>query len=93
MLSRMSTNYSVDLATRVEPCIFGGNPDCSQCGCASSSGLHWLKDLHLGPLKVEHIAYGSAAVGEFMGRFRKEYRKQPRWSPRPSQLVTIDKPS
>jgi hypothetical protein len=38
MFARMSTNYSADLSTRVEPCIFGGNPDCSQCGCAISSG-------------------------------------------------------
>jgi len=30
MFARMSTNYSADLQTRVEPCIFGGTPDCSQ---------------------------------------------------------------
>src|SRR5438045_498447 len=28
MFSKMSTNYSADLSTRVEPCIFGGDPDC-----------------------------------------------------------------
>src|SRR5256885_3509004 len=51
MFSRMSTNYSADLSTRVEPCIFGGDPDCAQCGCAISSGLHWLKEIPLaGPL-------------------------------------------
>jgi sulfatase maturation enzyme AslB (radical SAM superfamily) len=22
---------------------FGGTPDCSQCGCAASSGLHWIR--------------------------------------------------
>jgi hypothetical protein len=65
----MSTNYSADLATRVEPCIFGGNPDCSQCGCAISSGLHWFKDFRLaGFLKIEHIARTSVAVGSAIGR-------------------------
>jgi len=79
MFARMSTNYSADLKTRVEPCVFGGDPDCSQCGCAISSGLHWVKDIRLAPgLKVEDIALTSAAVGEFVGRFRG--KKQPRWS-------------
>lgn len=83
MFSRMSTNYTADLQTRVEPCIFGGSPDCSQCGCAISSGLHWLKDIRLaGFLKVENIALTSAAIGTFVGRFRG--RKHPRWEIKPN---------
>jgi len=31
LFSQLSTNYSADLESRVEPCVFGGNPDCSQC--------------------------------------------------------------
>jgi hypothetical protein len=42
--SRVSVNYLADLKTRVEPCFFGGKPDCSQCGCAVSVGLHWLHE-------------------------------------------------
>lgn len=30
---------SADLKTKVVPCQFGGNPDCSSCGCAASMGL------------------------------------------------------
>jgi len=30
---------SADLKTHVKPCQFGGNPDCSQCGCMASMGL------------------------------------------------------
>jgi MoaA/NifB/PqqE/SkfB family radical SAM enzyme len=72
MFARMSTNYSADLATRVEPCIFGGNPDCSQCGCAISSGLHWLKDMRLGRLvKIENVAAASILFGSLAGRLRK----------------------
>jgi MoaA/NifB/PqqE/SkfB family radical SAM enzyme len=30
---------SADLKTQVKPCQFGGNPDCSSCGCIASMGL------------------------------------------------------
>ena len=67
--ARVSLNYSADLATRVEPCFFGGQPDCTQCGCAVSTGLHWLRQrpLALG-LTVGHLLAASLAVG----RLRKE---------------------
>jgi len=31
--------YSSDLERRIMPCQFGGNPDCSNCGCIASAGL------------------------------------------------------
>src|SRR5215469_2775874 len=70
MFSRMSVNYTADLKTRVEPCGFGGTPDCSRCGCAASTGLHWLKKVRL-PLgvKIETIARSSLAIGELASRF------------------------
>jgi MoaA/NifB/PqqE/SkfB family radical SAM enzyme len=34
-----TTTISADLKTRVTPCQFGGDPDCSQCGCVASMGL------------------------------------------------------
>lgn len=85
MFARMSTNYSADLATRVEPCIFGGNPDCSQCGCAISSGLHWFKDMRLGYLvKLEDIAKVSMRIGSLTGRLRRNYRPHARWKSHPA---------
>jgi hypothetical protein len=30
---------SSDLEKRITPCQFGGDPDCSQCGCIASAGL------------------------------------------------------
>jgi MoaA/NifB/PqqE/SkfB family radical SAM enzyme len=93
MFARMSTNYSADLATRVEPCIFGGNPDCSQCGCAISSGLHWLKDMRLGRLvKIENIAKASVVVGSFTGRLRRGYRPHARWKSQSARVVKIGQP-
>jgi MoaA/NifB/PqqE/SkfB family radical SAM enzyme len=38
--ARTTTTLSADLKTRVTPCQFGGDPDCSQCGCMASAGLH-----------------------------------------------------
>lgn len=78
LFATMSTNYTADLRTRVEPCIFGGSPDCSRCGCAISTGLHWLKSVRVtGGVKVETLARTSMAVGEFAGRLNG--RSHPRW--------------
>lgn len=67
LFSRMSVNYSADLKTRVEPCVFGGTPDCSQCGCAISSGLHWIKQIKVGGMvKVDHLVRGSMALGKWV---------------------------
>ena len=90
MFARMSTNYSADLSTRVEPCIFGGRPDCSQCGCAISSGLHWLKTLHAGPLRVEHVALSAASIGAFVGKLRRGYKAHPRWNPNLVQIADAE---
>jgi MoaA/NifB/PqqE/SkfB family radical SAM enzyme len=63
--SRMSINYSADLRTRIEPCFFGGDPDCSQCGCTVSAGLHWLREQPLGlGLRVRHVIDLSLACNE-----------------------------
>jgi hypothetical protein len=62
--SQLSVNYSADLATRIEPCFFGGQPDCSQCGCAVSTGLHWLREKPVAfGLKVGHLLDTSLAIG------------------------------
>ena len=80
LFSKMSVNYSADLRSRVEPCVFGGNPDCSQCGCAISSGLHWIKSIKLaGPVKIDHFVRSSIAVGLFVNRLRQQATHLPRW--------------
>lgn len=39
IFARITTSISADLTTRIMPCQFGGDPDCSQCGCVASMGL------------------------------------------------------
>src|SRR5579862_1647453 len=71
LFSKMSTNYSADLRTHVEPCVFGGTPDCSQCGCSISSALHWIRDVKIaGPVKIGHLVQASLAVGTAVRKLR-----------------------
>jgi MoaA/NifB/PqqE/SkfB family radical SAM enzyme len=39
---------SADLARAITPCQFGGNPDCSQCGCMASAGFDAIGRYRLG---------------------------------------------
>lgn len=80
LFSKMSMNYSADFKTRVEPCVFGGNPDCSQCGCSISSALHWIRDLKIaGPLKVGHMVQSSLSLGTAVRKIRGEQETIDRW--------------
>ena len=83
---KMSTNYSADLTTRGEPCIFGSTPDCNQCGCVISSGLHRVQKLRVaGPLKVGHLVRGSMAIGSLRNRLRSKSADPSRWNRHPAQ--------
>jgi MoaA/NifB/PqqE/SkfB family radical SAM enzyme len=86
LFAKMSANYSADLVSRVEPCVFGGAPDCSQCGCAISSGLHWVKQVSIvGPLKIGHIANASIHVGSLVNRLGKRTHRPSRWGSESAQ--------
>jgi len=39
IFAQTTTSISADLKSLITPCQFGGQPDCSQCGCAASMGL------------------------------------------------------
>ena len=66
--ARVSANYTADLRTRVEPCVFGGDPDCSECGCAISSALHWIMNEKAGPIKARHLLDASLGIGSVVAR-------------------------
>lgn len=84
LFSKLSANYSADLRSRVEPCVFGGSPDCSQCGCAISSGLHWIRSVRVaGPLKIDHFVAGTIGVGSVVNRLRSGLVRPPRWDSAP----------
>jgi MoaA/NifB/PqqE/SkfB family radical SAM enzyme len=55
---------SADLKTKVVPCQFGGNPDCSSCGCVASMGLAAVAAHRIGGLiPVGAIFNASIKVG------------------------------
>ena len=95
IFSRMSVNYTADLRSRVEPCIFGGEPDCAQCGCSISAALHWVGNSSVaGPLRVKHLVRASMGVGGFVNRFAPARRQGIRWgdgteTASPSELVQL----
>jgi sulfatase maturation enzyme AslB (radical SAM superfamily) len=80
IFARMSANYTADLQTVVEPCVFGGDPDCSQCGCSISTGLHWIGDRRVGGVRVRSLVNASMAVGSAVNRL-KGVDARPRWRP------------
>lgn len=85
IFAQMSVNYSADLSTRVEPCILGGVPDCSHCGCAASVGFHSLRATRLlGPLTIGHLVTASVGVGATISRLRRSVEPE-RWHQAASQ--------
>ncbi|MBV9300928.1 MAG: radical SAM protein [Acidobacteriaceae bacterium] len=91
LFSKLSMNYTADLKTRVEPCVFGGKPNCAECGCSISMGMHWLSDLKIaGPLRARHLVTGSLAIGRTMNRVFHQ-RDGLRWQPAATELVQIER--
>ncbi len=74
LFSKLSLNYTADFKTRVEPCVFGGTPNCAECGCSMSMAMHWLGDIRVaGPLQAKHLINGSLAIGRVVNRaFRQQ---------------------
>lgn len=79
IFAKTTETISADLVTKVTPCQYGGNPDCSACGCIASMGLAAVGAHKLGGLiPVGAIFRASFKVGEIMGRGR---RSQPEVEP------------
>lgn len=69
IFAQTTRTLSADLETRVEPCQFGGDPDCSRCGCIASMGLAAVGHRKvLGPITAGHIFWTSAAIGRQVQR-------------------------
>ena len=65
IFAKTTLSVSADLRTKVEPCQFGGKPDCSQCGCVASMALAAVGHKKvLGPVTAGRIFWASAAVGD-----------------------------
>jgi MoaA/NifB/PqqE/SkfB family radical SAM enzyme len=67
---------SADLKTQVTPCQFGGEPDCSQCGCMASMGLAAVGHLHIGAgITLGKIYSVSERIGNGIAKLRNPEKK------------------
>jgi MoaA/NifB/PqqE/SkfB family radical SAM enzyme len=63
--------YSSDLERQITPCQFGGNPDCTNCGCIASAGLEAIGRHKLtGGVPIGKIFYASLAIGRAAAKLR-----------------------
>lgn len=69
IFARTTRTLSADFRTRVEPCQFGGDPDCSRCGCIASMGLAAVGHRKLvGSITAGHIFWTSNVIGRYVLR-------------------------
>jgi len=71
--ARTTINFTADLKNRISPCQFGGEPECSQCGCLASAGLNAIAEHRLLKIiPVRSLYEVSDAIGKrtakIMGR-------------------------
>jgi MoaA/NifB/PqqE/SkfB family radical SAM enzyme len=65
IFARTTQTISADLTTQITPCQFGGDPDCSQCGCIASMGLAAVGHYQvIGGLTAGHLFMASDRVGK-----------------------------
>lgn len=77
IFAQTTTCVSADFEHRITPCQFGGNPDCSQCGCIASAALKAVGAHRLrGGLRVGAIFEQSFRIGQAV-RARREARVEP----------------
>jgi MoaA/NifB/PqqE/SkfB family radical SAM enzyme len=68
---------SADLQTKITPCQFGGNPDCSSCGCIASMGLASVAAHKLGGLvSVGSVFKASIKIGKYRAHQREKRKPE-----------------
>lgn len=76
IFAQSTRSLSADFKTKVEPCQFGGDPDCSRCGCFASVGLAAVGHQKvLGPITAGDIFWTSAAIGRYVQRSETALRQ------------------
>jgi sulfatase maturation enzyme AslB (radical SAM superfamily) len=72
IFAQTTHTISADLKSKITPCQFGGQPDCSQCGCVASMGLAAVGHHSVGlGITAGDIFHVSAAVGNAVGKRKR----------------------
>ncbi len=78
VFARTTTTISADLKTKITPCQFGGDPDCSNCGCLASAGLAAVGRHRLfGVIPIQSLFDTSVKIGARVRRMRTETAQMP----------------
>jgi sulfatase maturation enzyme AslB (radical SAM superfamily) len=73
IFARTTQTLSADLETKITPCQFGGNPDCTSCGCIASMGLAAVAAHKLGGIfPVKTIFEFSSKIGQKRVKSRRK---------------------
>ena len=65
VFAQLTTCLSADLASRITPCQFGGQPVCSECGCIASVGMAAVANVRLaGLVPLSSLLAGSKRIGD-----------------------------
>ncbi len=67
IFAQTTLSYSADFQTKITPCQFGGDPDCSQCGCFASMALSGIGKYKVaGLVPVASLFHASAGIGKML---------------------------
>jgi len=85
IFARTTHTFSADLKTKITPCQFGGEPDCSQCGCIASMGLAAVGNHSVvGPITAGRLFKASDQIGKKWRAAKKTFSRP---SPEPDAPV------
>jgi MoaA/NifB/PqqE/SkfB family radical SAM enzyme len=88
IFARTTLTFSADLTTKITPCQFGGDPDCSRCGCFASMGLAAVGHHRLiGPLTAGAVFMASDRFGKAWSNLRSRFRPKPEPAPDPFNIL------
>ena len=91
VFAKTTACLSADLKHPITPCQYGGDPDCTQCGCMASVGLAALGDYKLaGVLPLNTIFNGSLKVGSVVRGIRGDHRVPPSPVATPAAATATD---
>jgi hypothetical protein len=72
IFAQTTHTISADLKSKITPCQFGGNPDCSQCGCIASMGLAAVGNHKLAPgVTAGRIYWASNSISKTLPRKKR----------------------
>jgi MoaA/NifB/PqqE/SkfB family radical SAM enzyme len=86
IFARTTETISADLTSKITPCQFGGDPDCSRCGCMASMGLAAIGHHRVGPITLGQIFRTSDRIGQAWRSLRS--RLQPEPVPAPFNILS-----